>query len=111
MRATSNPCGPDVDWVYHRFLIEGPSQGRVFIPAKFEDNPHLDQAGYKASLAQLPWFQRGPLEEGRWDIRPEGGLFLRAWFQEGVVESPRLPADLSLCRLWDPCGNEGPCGL
>jgi predicted phage terminase large subunit-like protein len=110
MRVTSNPVGPGVEWVYQRFLIEGLSAGRVFIPARFEDNPHLDQAGYRASLAQLPWFLRGALEEGRWDIRPEGGLFLRHWFAGSFVEYPRLPADLSLCRFWDLAATKARVG-
>ncbi|OFW72095.1 MAG: hypothetical protein A2Y55_12575 [Actinobacteria bacterium RBG_16_68_12] len=110
MRVTSNPIGPGVEWVYQRFLIEGASQGRIFIPARFEDNPHLDQAGYRASLAQLPWFLRGALEEGRWDIRPEGGLFLRRWFEGCFVEYPRLPSDLSLCRYWDLAATKARVG-
>jgi len=110
MRVTSNPVGPGVEWVYQRFLIEGASAGRIFIPAKFEDNPHLDQVGYRASLAQLPWFLRGALEEGQWDIRPEGGLFLRRWFEGCFVEYPRLPSDLTLCRFWDPAATKGRAG-
>lgn len=110
MRVTSNPVGPGVEWVYQRFLIEGPVADRVVIPARFEDNPYLDQAGYRASLAQLPWFLRGALEDGRWDIRPAGGLFLRHWFEGSIVESPRLPTDLSLCRFWDLAATKARAG-
>ena len=110
MRVTSNPVGPGVEWVYQRFLIEGASAGRIFIPARLQDNPHLDQVGYRASLAQLPWFLRGALEEGQWDIRPEGGLFLRRWFEGCFVEYPRLPSDLTLCRFWDPAATKGRAG-
>ncbi len=110
MRATSNPVGPGVEWVYRRFLMEGPPAGRVFIPARLEDNPHLDQAGYRASLAQLPWFLREPLEQGRWDTRPSGGLFLPTWFEHSIVEYPRLPGDLALCRFWDLAATKGRVG-
>jgi len=110
MRVTSNPYGPGVEWVYQRFLVEGASAGRIFIPASLEDNPHLDQIGYRAVLAQLPWFQRGALGEGRWGIRPEGGLFLRRWFETCTVEYPRLPADLTLCRYWDLAATKGRAG-
>jgi predicted phage terminase large subunit-like protein len=96
-----------VERVYQRFLIEGASAGRIFIPARFEDNPYLDQVGYRAALAQLPWFLRGALGEGRWDIRPEGGLFLRRWFQACTLEYPRLPPDLTLCRFWDLAATKG----
>jgi hypothetical protein len=34
MRATSNPLGPGVAWVYQRFLVEGPTHDRLFIPAQ-----------------------------------------------------------------------------
>ena len=101
MRATSNPIGPGVEWVYERFVMQGRDAGRVFIPASFQDNPHLDRVAYGAALAQLPWFLRGPLEEGRWDIRPEGGLFLRRWFEGCIVEPSHLPAEMTLCRFWD----------
>jgi predicted phage terminase large subunit-like protein len=110
MRAASNPSGPGVEWVYQRFLIEGESASRVVIPSRLEDNPHLDQAGYRAALAQLSWSQRAALEEGRWDIRPEGGLFLRSWFDGGILEYPRLPASLSLCRFWDLAATRGRVG-
>jgi len=110
MRVTSNPYGRGVEWVYQRFLIEGASAGRVFIAARFEDNPHLNQVGYRAALAQLPWFQRGALAEGRWDIRPEGGLFQRRWFEACFVEYPRLPADLTLCRFWDLAATKSRAG-
>ena len=101
MRATANPIGPGAAWVHQRFLIEGGSAGRVFIPARLEHNPHLDRAGYEASLAELPWYMRPALEEGRWDLRPEGGLFQRAWFEGVMVELAQVPSDLSACRFWD----------
>jgi predicted phage terminase large subunit-like protein len=70
----------------------------------------LGEASYRASLAQLPWFQRVALAEGRWDIRPTGGLFLRSWFDGCIVEYPRLPVDLSLCRFWDLAATKGRAG-
>ncbi|MDP9233573.1 MAG: phage terminase large subunit, partial [Actinomycetota bacterium] len=110
MRVTCNPVGPGVEWVYQRFLIEGPSASLIFIPARFEDNPHLDQVGYRAALARLPWFLRGALQDGRWDIRPQGGLFLRSWFAGGTLEYPQLPADLTLCRFWDLAATKSRAG-
>jgi predicted phage terminase large subunit-like protein len=110
MRATANPIGPGVEWVYQRFLIEGPSAGRVFIPARFEDNPHLDRDAYRNSLAQLPWFMREALAEGRWDIRPTGGLFLRRWFEHALVDYQGLPTDLTICRFWDLAATKSQSG-
>ncbi len=82
----------------------------MFISARFEDNPHLDQVAYRASLAQLPWFLRAALAEGRWGIQPEGGLFQYGWFESSIMESAQLPTDLSLCRFWDPAATKALAG-
>jgi hypothetical protein len=78
MRAASNP---GAEWVKQRFLIEGPEAGRVFVPARLADNPHLDQAQYRRTLQQLDPITRRQLLEGDWDARPEGALFKREWFE------------------------------
>jgi hypothetical protein len=87
MRAASNPGGIGHDWVKMRFLTEGESAGRVFVPATLADNPHLDREEYAKSLAELDPITRKQLLEGDWDVRPEGALFKREWFQI-VAEGP-----------------------
>lgn len=106
MRAASNPYGPGAEWVYQRFVVEGPSVGRVFVRAVFEDNPHLDLVSYDESLRELPPGMREQLRHGSWDVRPEGGLFKRRWFDGRFVGPERLPSDLSLCRFWDLASTE-----
>src|SRR5207249_1378374 len=59
---------------------------------------------------QLPWFLREALQEGRWDIRPTGGLFLRRWFEHALIEDQRLPTDLILCRFWDLAATSSQAG-
>ena len=55
------------------------------VPAKLADNPHLDQAQYRATLANLHPYDRAQLLDGDWDVRPPGSRFRREWFP--VVEA------------------------
>ena len=64
--------------------------GRIFIPARLEDNPHLDQEGYRESLNRLTPSTSAQLLEGDWQIRPEGAMFRRDWF--AIVEQDRTSA-------------------
>lgn len=78
MRAASNPGGVGHDWVKRRFLSD--PEGRAFIPAKLEDNPHLDQAAYLESLRELDPITRAQLLAGDWDAH-QGGRFKREWLR------------------------------
>ena len=71
---------------------------RLYVPAKLKDNPYIDVATYRRSLAQLDPYTRQALEDGDWDAKPPGRMFQRAWFP--TVD--RRPAD-PLCRVrfWD----------
>jgi predicted phage terminase large subunit-like protein len=110
MRAASNPCGPGVDWVYRWFIVEGTSAGRIFIPAFLEDNPHLDQDSYEESLRKLGSVTYQQLRHGDWTVRPEGGLFQRAWFDGRSIDPRELPDRLTLCRYWDLAATEATRG-
>jgi predicted phage terminase large subunit-like protein len=79
MRAASNPGGVGHAWVRQRFLLDGAAAGRVFVPARLDDNPHLDRAEYVASLNQLDPITRGQLLAGDWNSF-EGGRFRATWF-------------------------------
>jgi hypothetical protein len=52
-RIASNPGGRGHNWVRQRFLVEGQSKGRIFVPATLEDNPYLDTEEYENSLLEL----------------------------------------------------------
>lgn len=82
VRSATNPGGTGHQWVYDRF-INPKSRKRecVFIPAKLEDNPHLDAEGYESSLAALDHITRRQLRHGDWDIRPEGNAFRSEWLR------------------------------
>jgi predicted phage terminase large subunit-like protein len=102
MRAASNPGGLGHEWVKQRFLIEGPTAGRVFIPARLDDNPHLDAAAYRESLSALDPVTRAQLLSGDWDVREPGNLFQRQWF--GIVDEAPVP--LKRVRYWDMAATE-----
>ncbi|MFA7018524.1 MAG: phage terminase large subunit [Sphaerochaetaceae bacterium] len=99
MRSASNPDGPGLEWVKQRFVIEGALKGRTFIPAKLEDNPHLDQEEYERSLEELDPITRARLRHGNWDIKGEGKLFKREWFR--VIDPETVPERLRIVRYWD----------
>ncbi len=102
MRAGSNPGNIGHDWVKQRFLIEGPAAGRVFIPARLDDNPHLDAAEYRASLAEVDPLTRAQMLMGDWSARATGALFRREWFP--IVDA--APADCRKVRYWDLAATE-----
>jgi len=74
VRSASNPGGIGHRWVRKRFLAEK-DKNRRFIPARLDDNPHVDTTSYELSLAQLDPVTRAQLRNGDWTI-VEGGLVL-----------------------------------
>lgn len=106
MRGASNPGGLGHEWVRQRFLIEGKKHGRIFIPARLADNPHLDEEQYRMSLAQLDPLTRAQLEHGDWEVRPDGKKFRREWFS--IVDS--YPSDAKRVRYWDLAATEAKPG-
>ncbi len=97
MRSASNPGGPGHEWVRRRFLTEGMSKGRLFIPAKLEDNPSLDQEDYDESLAQLDPVTRAQMRNGNWEAKALGGKFSRSTIN--IVDI--VPSKLKIARVWD----------
>lgn len=102
-RGASNPGGFGHDWVKERFVDDGAAaKGRIFIPAKLEDNPSLDREDYEASLAELDPVTRAQLRHGDWTVRPQGPMFSRDWF--GYVDE--APAEATRVRYWDLAATE-----
>lgn len=97
MRAATNPGGAGHGWVYQRFFIEGRKKGRIFVPARLDDNPYLDRDEYLQSLRELDYVTRQRLQNGDWTVNEDGGLFKRQWFN--VVDAP--PRILRRVRYWD----------
>lgn len=97
MRSASNPGGLGHEWVRARF-IDSRAPGRLFVPSKLVDNPHLDREEYVRSLNHLDPVTRRQLLEGDWTARSGGSLFRREWFE--VVDA--APANImGRVRAWD----------
>ena len=79
MRAATNPGGVGHEWVRRRFL-DAKDPTRCFIPARLEDNPHLDGDAYDKALRQLDPVTRRQLRHGDW-LAHADGLFPRDWFR------------------------------
>lgn len=101
IRAGFNPGGIGHEWVRARF-VDGQNDKRRFVPAKLEDNPYLDRESYIESLGHLDPVTRAQLQHGNWDIRPEGNMFKRAWFD--IVDA--APPECRWARAWDMAATE-----
>jgi hypothetical protein len=84
VRCASNPGGQGHDWVKLRYITK--PEGRVFIPATLDDNPHIDQEAYREALMLLDETTRNQLLYGHW-VRDDGGQLYRFTLQDNVVES------------------------
>lgn len=97
MRFATNPGGRGEDWVYNRFLAAGLDYGRVFIHAKLEDNPHIDQESYDKNLRKAAPTTYQQLRNGVWGVKKPGTFFRKNWFK--IVGA--LPSNIQLIRSWD----------
>jgi predicted phage terminase large subunit-like protein len=104
MRCASNPAP---NWVRQRFIVEGLSEGRIFVPSKLTDNPGIDADSYRQALQALDPIERRRLEEGDWWSTTLGSLFER----ESVViidssEVPTISATARVVRFWELAATE-----
>lgn len=88
MRGATNPGGIGHRWVKRRFL-DAPGE-RVFVPARLDDNPHLDADEYRAALAELDAVTRAQLESGQW-VEDTSGHIYRVPASIDVESLPDLP--------------------
>lgn len=99
MRSASNPGGPGHAWVKERFIPEEAmvgsqksvfeKQGRLYIPSRITDNPHLDGEEYRRSLLHLPALERERLMNGDWSVE-EHGVFRAEWLRYYIEEQGQL---------------------
>jgi hypothetical protein len=114
MRAASNPGGIGHQWVFNRFFIEGEGQGRVFVPAKLEDNPYLDAEEYEASLAELDPVTRAQLRNGDWSAIDRGNAIVPEFTPElraQVVKVAELPQHFTAYAALDVGSRDLSVGL
>lgn len=106
MRSGSNPGGEGHEWVKQRFIVEGPTKGRPYIPATLDDNPHLDREEYVKSLNKLDPTTREQLLKGDWTAAQPGNMFQRSWCE--IVE--QAPSQMKRARYWDLAATEAKAG-
>jgi predicted phage terminase large subunit-like protein len=123
MRAASNPGGIGHAWVKRRFEPNrskdgqpfAAAEGRVFIPARLTDNPHLDGEQYRKSLENLDPFTRRQLLHGSWEEFSGNHFSPLAWPRfrdagDAFVLEPRrlvLHADTWRFLVCDPAVSAG----
>lgn len=99
MRVASNPGGDGHGWVYDRFMPDLSPEaaahrrltGRIFVPGRMTDNPHIDQAAYRESLSELDDITRQQLEEGLWVTDASARPFDREWWRGQNRYAPGSP--------------------
>jgi predicted phage terminase large subunit-like protein len=104
MRSASNPAP---NWVRQRFIVEGKTEGRIFVPSKLTDNPGIDAVSYRQALQALDPIERRRLEEGDWWSTTLGTLFDRTSMV--IVddnEIPQITSSARAVRFWDLAATE-----
>lgn len=106
LRSGSNPGGTGGRWVKERFIPDdftpdwaleervwekdgedeetGDVIKRFFVPARLDDNPHLDQHEYELSLRNLDPVTRAQLRRGDWQITLRGDI-LYTWDEKQLI--------------------------
>jgi predicted phage terminase large subunit-like protein len=104
MRSASNPAP---NWVRQRFIIEGKTEGRIFVPSKLTDNPGIDAVSYRQALQALDPIERRRLEEGDWWSTTLGTLFDRtSMVIVDTDEIPQITSSARAVRFWDLAATE-----
>jgi hypothetical protein len=105
LRTATNPGGISHLWYQRRYQIpdegtlstisqeiptdDGPTR-RVFVPSLLADNPGIDAAAYRRSLAQLDATTRQQLQDGRWVLDTSGLVYGYDSAQHSVLALPEL---------------------
>jgi predicted phage terminase large subunit-like protein len=99
MRSASNPGNVGHDWVKRRFVtrLGAPAGDRIFIPARLDDNPHINRDEYVKSLLNLDPITRARILKGDWEAHSMRGVLKHEWFE--IVDT--IPPEVSFARYWD----------
>lgn len=104
MRAATNPAP---NWVRQRFIVEGKTSGRVFVPSMLTDNPGIDAESYRQTLSALDPIERRRLEFGDWWATTLGSEFTREMFVlVDPMEIPQVTSAARVVRYWDLAATE-----
>lgn len=86
VRLGTTPGGVSHEFLKKRYIDPG-TPGKVFIPAKLRDNPHLDEEQYIESLAEVDPLRRAQMLDGDWNAI-EGGRFKMEWLLNSWAIDP-----------------------
>lgn len=89
MRSATNPGGIGHEWVRRRFIDPGDTS-RPFVAARIVDNPSINAAEYRESLANLDETTRRQLEDGVWIRDSEGLVYHYDEGRNAIDEAPKL---------------------
>lgn len=105
MRAASNPGDVGHAWVRDRFVDPvRRHRSATFYPARLEDNPSLDQEGYRQGLEEMDQVERDRLLSGDWNAVEGGKFFNASWFR--IVRPDEVPDGVEWLRYWDLASTE-----
>ena len=109
-RTASNPPAREQlatgQWVKDRYVNPKTRKtGSIFISAKLEDNPHLDQESYDESLSHLDPVTRRQLRDGDWEIKEAGRMMDSDKFV--MIDAPLPNVELTV-RFTDLAATEQP---
>jgi predicted phage terminase large subunit-like protein len=123
MRLASNPGGKGHAFLRKRFgigkgRVTEPivTEGRLYLPARLEDNEHLDAAEYELALANLDPYTRAQLRYGDWSDFEAGHFRPNKWprySRDGagnlVFQPRRLVREADCLRfvICDPAATAG----
>ena len=94
----------DVRVVYPR---DEDGRRRIFIPARLDDNPHLDRETYRTNLRRLDPLESARLEAGDWDVTEGGKMFPR----DRVKILQSIPRGIrKWARAWDLAATDADDG-
>lgn len=126
VRGATNPQPPGIEWVARRWGLDrgdprnpkafdrpvftrddDTKRTRAFVPAKLEDNPHLDRDEYMLTLMELDPLTRARLRAGLWVIGQQGNIINPGWL--GDIRDTR-PRCARWVRYWDLAATESASG-
>jgi phage terminase large subunit-like protein len=81
LACATNPGGVGHNWFY-RWFIKGDGINRIFVPAKLDDNPHLERDEYRDLLKDLDEITRRQLLNGEWVVDESGRPFKSEYFDQ-----------------------------
>lgn len=102
-RLTCNPGDISHEYLKRRYVDARNTSMRMFIPAKSNDNPHLDSEEYARQFDGKTEVERRQLLHGDWSVMPSTDFFKL----DRLNELDEIPdKDWYWCRSWDFAATE-----